>query len=211
LYAIERIAKQTKKIQSWKFFDYIGKIAFGFFLFILSSPIILIAILGIYAITRTAITLTPKQQQFVYAIMSLFSWFAGATLTFLLTGYIISSLKRRRNESISEAEANVLYGALRLMENGFYSQAIFEATNALEWHLIHIISEKDISLPKKHFSLIQLADHAAKLRLLSGSEVALVKRISALRNKLAHAKSRYKEDALHVIDNVKTIINKTKT
>lgn len=210
LYIIERIARQSKRLNSWKIIDYIEKFAFVLFVFIILTPILLGLVYIIYISFDRYTKLGEEQKASLTGIITTLLGFVAGTLSTLTTFKYFKAKNKTREDEIEKEEIAELESALKLYENSFYSQAILEAFKVLELHLIKLFAKRQINIPRHQFNFNDLFNYAIKLELLDRDDIATVHEIRKMRNTAAHLNVEHtKQQATKAIEFIKYLIQKT--
>ncbi|MGN6265012.1 MAG: HEPN domain-containing protein [Ginsengibacter sp.] len=207
LYIIERIARQSKKLNSWKIIDYIEKAAFIFFVFIILTPVLL---LFTYIFYLPFDHLPEKERELLLAII-IVGLISLAVISSIVTSLIYFKAKSKlKQEEIEKEEILELENAMKLYDSNFYSQAILEAFKVLELHLIKLFSKRQINISRHQFSFSELFNYAIKLKLLDEEDIATVHEIRKMRNTASHLDVEYtKQQATKAINFIRYLIEKT--
>lgn len=201
LYIIERIARQSKKLNSWKIIDYIEKAAFIFFVFIVLTPVLLLLAYIFYVAFDRFTKINEEERAILSAILT-FGLISLSVILSIVTSIIYFETKNKlRQEEIEKEEILDLENAMKLYDSNFYSQAILEAYKVLELHLIKLFSKRQINIPRHQFNFTELFNYAIKLQLLDKEDIASVYEIRKMRNASAHLDAEYtKQQATKAID-----------
>jgi len=210
LYIIERVARQSKRLNSWKVIDYIEKTAFIIFVFIILSPILLGLIFTVYLGVDNYTKLSIEQKATLTSIVTgVLGVLSGVISTLTTTKYFKFKHKSRQDE-IEKEEIKELENAIKLYENNFYSQAILEAFKVLEIHIIRLLTKKQINIPQNQYSFKELFKYAIKLELLDSKDIETIDEIRRMRNSAAHLdKEHTKQQATKSIEFIKYLIQRT--
>jgi hypothetical protein len=209
LYIIERIARQSKKLSAWKIVGYLEKFAFLFFVFIISTPILIVIAFVVYAVFDKATKLEEQQKASASAIISLVLSIASTVLSGLLSGKYFRAKWKSRLDEIESEEIVELEQAVKLFNSGFYSQSILEAFKVLETHLIKLLGARQIFIQRHQFNFSELFSYANKLELLDMKDIKTVHEIRKMRNSAAHLDEKHtQEQAAKALEFIKYLIQK---
>lgn len=222
LYIIERIARQSKRIKTWRIINIIEKLAFLSFIFIVLSPIILvIAYLSYLAFDR--LTHIQKEQK---ALLSFIIAFVVGIATGMLSGYIMYRyFKSRNNLLIEKIERNQiieLEKANKFYNENYYSQSILEAFKIIELHIIKLLAKQKVLIKrvKLNFNELdnydeilsnfdELFNYAIDQNLLNKNDINKIKLILKMRNSAAHLNvEQTKTEAKKALDFIKELLEK---
>lgn len=210
LYIIERLSRQYKKLTTWKIIDYVEKIAFVFFVFLLLSPILIILIYLGLLIVDNYTKLNSEQGIVSKAILSFVLGIVSSIISGFVTKKYFRSKIISRQEELEKEEIAELETAKELYEKKFYSQAILEAFKVLELHLTKLLTQKRINIPKNQFTFIDLFNYAIKLELIDKNDIATINEIRLMRNTAAHLDKKHTENqATKAIEFIQYLIQKT--
>ncbi|HEV8081844.1 MAG TPA: HEPN domain-containing protein [Chitinophagaceae bacterium] len=210
LYIIERIAQQSKKLNSWKIIGYIEKAAFIFFVFIILTPILLLLAYIFYVAFDRFTKINEEERASLSAILT-FGLISLSVILSIVTSIIYFETKNKlRQDEIEKEEILELENAMKLYDSNFYSQAILEVFKVLELHLIQLFSKRQINIPRHQFNFNELFNYAIKLELLDKEDIAAVHEIRKMRNTAAHLDIEHtKQKATKAINFIKYLIEKT--
>lgn len=210
LYIIEQIARQSKRLNSWKITDYVEKAAFVIFVFIILSPILLgltyIIYLGVDKYTK----LDSEQKAQLTSIVTLILGGFSGIVSILASIKHFKFRNKSRQDEIEKEEIKELENAEKLYENKFYSHAILEAFKVLEIHLIRLLTINQINIPRNQFSFKEIFNYAVKLGLLDSNDIETIDEIRRMRNSAAHLDKEFtKQQATKSIEFIKHLIQRT--
>lgn len=210
LYIIERIARQSKRLNTWKVIDYIEKLAFVFFVFIILTPFLLGIVYLIYFGFDRYTHLDEEQKASLISIFTTVLGLISGIISTLTTFKYFRTKNKTRQEEIEKEEIVELENAVKLYDSNFYSQSILEAFKVLEIHLIKLFGQRQINIPRHQFNFNDLFNYAIKLELLDRDDIATVHEIRKMRNSAAHLDIDHtKEQATKAIEFIKYLIQKT--
>lgn len=210
LYIIERVSRQSKRLNAWKVLDYIEKFAFAFFVFIILSPFLLGIVYLIYFAFDRYTHMDEEQKASLVSVFSVVLSMVSGIISVLTTFMYYRTKNKNLQEEIEKAEILELENAIKLYESNFYSQSILEAFKALESHLIKLFGQRRINIPRHQFNFNDLFNYAIKLGLLDSDDITSVHEIRKMRNSAAHLDIEHtKEQATKTIEFIKYLIQKT--
>jgi len=210
LYIIERIARQSRRLNTLKIIDYVEKLAFLIFVFIVLTPFLLGVVYIIYAAFDNYTKLEEEQKSFLSGIFTTILGIILGIISKLITAKYFKAKNKNRQEEIEKEEIFELENAVKLYDSKFYSQSILEAFKVLEIHLIKLFGQREINISRHHFNFNDLFNYAIKLELLDGEDIATVHEIRKMRNSAAHLDiGNTQEQAAKAIEFIKYLIQKT--
>ncbi|MFT3911493.1 MAG: hypothetical protein QM737_18865 [Ferruginibacter sp.] len=210
LYILEKIARQSKRINSWKIVNFIEQFAFIIFVFIILSPIILLLVYFFYKGFNNYSKLSSQAKEVLASLFTTLLGFIGGLVSTFVAWKYSKAKDKSRQEEIEKEEIVELESALKLYSSEFYSQSILEAFKVLETHFIKLFAKRGIKVQRNQFNFSELFKEAIKLELLDDDDIATIKEIRQMRNSAAHLDITHtKEQATKTIEFIKYLLNKT--
>jgi len=119
----------------------------------------------------------------------------------------IKQKKEKQQEELECQEIKELERATRLLNDGYYSQAILETFKVLELHLFKLLKKLDVRVQKHRFHDIQ--SFAVKKEIISNDDVMIINAIRQMRNSAAHLDTEHtKEQAEKAVIFVRSLIQR---
>lgn len=205
-YIMEHAVRETR-IGHWKIFDYLIAVAYGIFIFILLSPLLIFLNIISVKIYNNLTQKTEQEKAEVFAIIlqilngvSIIISFIGGTKLFKKQQEIIKEVAE--NKQIIDIES-----AKRLFESGYYAHSILESFKALESYLQKKIVEKNHRAPRPLYELLATS---LKLNVINKDDSEKMSALIRMRNSAAHNTEIVltKEDASNVIKFVSEIMSR---
>jgi HEPN domain-containing protein len=205
-YIIEHVARDTK-IGYWKIFDYLIAIAYGVFIFILISPLLIIIDLIAIKIYNfiSQKTEQEKTETFIFILQIV------QVITIIMSFVIGKKLFKKQQDVIKKSAENKqiieIESANKLFESGYYAHSILESFKALESYLQKRIVEKNHRAPK---ALHELLSISSKLKIIKSEDSDNISALIRMRNSAAQNTERVlnKKDAINTLVFVKEIMNR---
>jgi hypothetical protein len=205
LYIFEIVVRDTT-IGKWKFFDYILKIAYIFFAFIIISPVLIVILIILYQLNL----LLEEYETFTEILMIVLRTIL-VVVTILYSILIAKKYRIERKiklqEQAEESEIKGLGIADKLFKDEYYSHSILESYKVLETHLYKIITAKDIRVSKFRFNdLIKLS---LKEKIITKEDLKNIENLRNMRNISAHTnQSNTKKQAENSLEFVKQLLKR---
>ena len=207
LSVLEKVARESKRLNSWKFIEYLEKFSFISFVFIILSPIALIISYLCYSLFDNFVKIDSEIKK---GLGHLFSWFFGLALG-VFSKIISNKYFKNKNEAeiteIEKEEIVELEKVVKLFENHFYSHTIIEAFKVIELQLIKILNQNNYIIPRNRITFQELVRIVEKNGLLEISYLEKINDIRIMRNVAAHLNVEHNEEqALKSIELIKELI-----
>ncbi|MBD0725763.1 hypothetical protein B6A10_11275 [Flavobacterium sp. L1I52] len=181
-YIIEHAVRETK-IGQWKIFDYLIAIAYGTFIFILISPILVL--LNILSVKIYNYFLQKTEEEKAEVLSLILTIINGISVIVSFVGG--KKLFKKHQEDIKEAAENKqiteIESAKRLYADGYYASSILESFKALESFLQKKIIEKNHRAPRALYELLQTS---FKLKIIKKEDSEKMSALIRMRNSAAH-------------------------
>lgn len=183
LYALNYIRYSFGRFQNFFVFRWIIPTAnFFYSLAILYPIIVLIAwVLGSEPIYGFAL-----QHQKAMGVFDIVATLVALALAGADAFFSRMRQKREEAQSIEANKVSYLERAIRLIDQGFYGEALMEAQKVLEQYLREKLLSKEGSSPR-FVSMRQLVQMAEIAKIVDAKHIAPIKDLQDLRNKAAHS------------------------
>ena len=202
LYILEKAACETYW-GKFKIFDYFVKIAYYIFVFLLLSPLFLIAVF-IDSNLLLGWLFKDKLIFFIFEGVSIFICMLLSVWT--SEGYLKSKINRIK-EQLSDEEIIELDEVIKLYIDGYFSHSIIESQKVIETHLYKLLISDGTRVAKRNFN--DLLNQALQLSIIDRVDLEKIEKIRKLRNSAVHQNIEItKDDADFAVGFVKELIKK---
>jgi hypothetical protein len=205
LYVIERIFNDTK-IGQFKIFDWLIKLAFFLFSFIVLTPILILINIVVFEFYNLIVQF-KIESLILNKIIELTPILLIILASSKLTEILFKLKKVYIQLNLTEQILNELVISNKLYQDGYYSQSILESFKVLETHLFKKITEKNIRVSRYRFD--EIVNISLNENIIENKDLENINNLKNMRNLVAHTNiSNNKEDAEKILEFVKYILNK---
>lgn len=206
LYILENVFRDTR-IGIWKGWNFIVRIAFICFVFILLTPVLLLLNIGIFWLVNLFAHLSDETKKAVSNILNITSTIT-TFVTAITTSLKITLERKRKQQAVIELEEiQELDSATKLYNDGYYSQSVLEAFKVLETHLYRELTKKEIRVQRHKFS--ELLQYAIKEKIVNQADLPTINDLRGMRSIAAHTDAAYtKQNADFALNFVKELLSR---
>jgi len=190
-----------------KIFQHLESLSYFLFVAIILSPSLLLIIYLIQLSLLPVSALGNKtSQSVIMTIVSGIMGLIGGKLSKYVVNKFQSTKKHNEETDLQEEEVKSFEITQKLIEKGFYNQAILESFKILEIHLYKVLRVRDLVFRRGDF--FEMINLAKKDKIFSGEQIKNINNIRILKNEIAHHIdfSTTKKEAEEVLKIVKEIL-----
>jgi hypothetical protein len=205
-YIVEKIATDTK-IGNWKIFTLMLRLAHFFFIFVLSTPLLIILNLPFFKLYEFLTNQLIESNPIVQIILPIVSAAISSIISLLISSRLLREKKRKAKEELEEQEIKELDNATKLYNDGYYSHSVLESYKVLETHLFKILTDKNIRVQR--YDQKDLIQFSLKEGIITDADMPSINNIRDMRNIAAHADSDHtKQQALFALNFVRELLKR---
>ncbi len=183
LYVIPYIFNNTS-YSNIKIFHFIEKLSYFLFIFIILTPTLLLLIYVVQLIVLQISSSDPSTQSIISAVISFITGIITVVLTKNLAKKYRHNIEEQEDTFIKEKEVQSLETANKLIDNGYYSQSIFEIFKILDYSLYKTLKNKNLVFRKSNF--FEMIKIAKKYGVYTEDEIQKINQIRIKRNEISH-------------------------
>lgn len=203
LYALDYVRYGIPRIENWKLFKTLQRIAHFLYLFAIILPL-LIALIWPVAFLLSKLPVT-NIQNYVSYIVTIFSILISIG-AFFLSSLQLKGIERIIQEEISERASRSLLETDRLVEKRKWRLVVIETFRLLE--LMFKNKAEEIGINASRLPFVRLVRIFVEKELITKTQAAKLDQVRELRNLAAHSeKVISKQQAAYVTDVVDEVVN----
>jgi hypothetical protein len=207
-FIMENVFRETK-IGTWKIWDYILKLSYFLFAFLLITPLLLGLNILIFKLISLIDGLHENTKKSFLLVLNIVSSAASVLAGFMATRYYVIRNKYRNLVKGQIEEIIELENAQRLYDQNFYSQSVLESFKVLESHLYNQLANQEIRVQRHKFN--DILKLSLDKGIISDNDLPWINDLRGMRNVAAHSDVSYtREQAQQALQFVRDFLRRSR-